>query len=86
MRCLGIRSSTQLGIISAPTPGIKTDFRIKRINLTPEDIASVGRDQTKDFLRNTDVLLVMRNESLSDPQTEYLGSNLDFLWKVASAV
>ena len=72
-----------MGIIAALAPGIRTDTQIRRINVTSEDIASVGRINIKSFAPEADILSVMRYEHLSDPKKEYPNSNLDLLWKIS---
>ena len=60
-----------MGIIAAFTPGINVEARIRRINVTADDIASVGRINIQSFTSNTDILSSIRYEHLSDPMIEY---------------
>ena len=68
-----------MGIIAAFTPGINVEARIRRINVTADDIAAVGRINIQSFTSNTDILSSIRYEHLSDPMIEYSHSAVDFL-------
>ena len=72
-----------MGIIAAFTPGINVEARIRRINVTADDIAAVGRINIQSFTSNTDILSSIRYEHLSDPMIEYSHSAVDFLWKIS---
>ena len=72
-----------MGIIGAFTPGINVETRIKRIDVTTDDIAAVGRINIHSFTSNTDILSSIHYEHLSDPMSQYSQSAVDFLWKIS---
>ena len=56
-----------MGIIAAFTPVINIEGRIRRTNVTADDIAAVGRINIHCFTLNTYILSSIRYEHLSDP-------------------
>ena len=72
-----------IGIIATFTPGTRTDSQFRRVRVTSEDIASVGRINIQNFASETNILSVMRYENISDPMIEYPNKNLYFLWKIS---
>ena len=71
------------GIIAAFTPGINVEAKIRRTNVTANDIAAIGCISNHSFSSKTDILSSIRYEHFSDPMIEYSHSAVDFIWKTS---
>ena len=73
-----------MGIIGAFTPVTNAEVRIRRLNVTADDIAAVRRINIHSYTSNfTHTLSSIRYEHLSDRMVAYPHSAMDFLWKIS---
>ena len=79
----GRNSFHGMGMIASFTPRTKTDALIKRLNVTSDDLASVGQINIQSVAPFVEILSTMQYEHLFDPKKEYPNANLDLLWKIS---
>ena len=75
-----------MGIIRAFTLQINVEAKIRRTNVTEDDIAEVGRINISSITSNTDMLSSMRYEHISVQMITYSHSTVDFLGKLSRKI
>jgi hypothetical protein len=70
-----------MGIIAMVTPGTKSGRRIPRVQVTSEDIASVGQIQIHQFLSERDSLQSLCYQTITNPNVKEPHADVDLLWK-----
>lgn len=82
MRTLdGYNTFHGMGIIAAVTPRTEICKTVPRVNVTAEDIASVGKINIAFFMPREGVLSSLKYDKLPDFSTEDATANVDLLWK-----
>ena len=72
-----------MGIIEAIIPATKITRSVKRVKVTSENIAAVGRMYIKNFMSELDTLHSMCYERLPDPSTKEPHTRTDLIWKAS---
>ena len=72
-----------MGIIAAVTPRTEICKTVPRVNVTAEDIASVGKINIAFFMPTEGVKPSLKYDKLPDFSTEDATANVDILWKTS---